>query len=195
MKNTSNKDNNNSRTATFASLTGKFLYQEVWRVTCAAFSNWRAPCKPALSDYFVAIFQIAQNRLNLNPHQHCNAQTCAGLVDTIFDHSFMNKNIIRNTHHKIPVCRQGFCHALKWLNEIIIRCAHLSGIIRSESVGQVSSECAFPNSTLARKHQYLVLDIGHPLSHFFYCCRGEAGIALSHQRQYKTQYNVHKMTE
>ena len=26
-------------------------------------TNWRAPCKPALCDYFVAIFQVAQNRL------------------------------------------------------------------------------------------------------------------------------------
>ena len=25
--------------------------------------NWRAPCKPALNDYFVAIFQVAPNRL------------------------------------------------------------------------------------------------------------------------------------
>ena len=26
-------------------------------------SNWVAPCKPALCDYFVAIFQVPQNRL------------------------------------------------------------------------------------------------------------------------------------
>ena len=35
-----------------------FIQRSKWR-----WMNWRAPCKPALNDYFVAIFQVAPNRL------------------------------------------------------------------------------------------------------------------------------------